>query len=138
MSSPDLLHQAVAELMREELRCSRLSVSLAPCWGWMGDDGRLRRVVEEQNPAWYREFCGQYQSNRRRPRTKRHGDTLIKRRHTLRALAEIAAGRCRTIYARRLWPFVQARARRIQKEHRRLHRDWYARIDGHKEADYAA
>ncbi|NJN53565.1 MAG: hypothetical protein HC804_01715 [Anaerolineae bacterium] len=56
---PDLYHQAVADLMREELECFRLTVALAPCFGWMGDDGRKRRIAEERNPEWYREFCDQ-------------------------------------------------------------------------------
>jgi hypothetical protein len=126
---PDLYHQAVAELMREELGCSRLTVALAPCFGWMGDDGRQRRIIEERNPDWYSRFCDQYPSGRARPRRKRHGDTLIKRRHTLRALGEIAGGQVQTEYARRLWPVVQLRAREIQQEHRRRHVAWYMWLD---------
>lgn len=126
---PDLYHQAVAALMLDELDYQRLTVGLAPCWGWMGDDGRQRRVIEERNPAWYMEFCRQYPSGRTRPRRKRHGDTLIKRRHTLRALAEISSGHVRTEYARRLWPVVQQRAADIQAEHRRRHPEWYTLLE---------
>lgn len=123
--SVDLLHQAVALLMHDELSDNRLLVGLADCWGHMGDDGRRRRVVEWQNPEWYRDFCAAWGSGRSRPRRKRHGDTLIKRQHVLRALAEIGHGRVGTVYAQRLWPVVCQRVAQIQQEHRARHAAWW-------------
>lgn len=98
--------------MRQQLESQRLTVSLAPAKGWMGEDGKLLRVVEAQNPQWYREFCAQYEANRTRPRYGRKPDTLIKRAHTLRALQEIENGECATRYAQRLYPFVEREAQR--------------------------
>lgn len=79
-----LLHQLIAEQMHHELAGRRLEVVLvpSPVEHWPTD--RQRRVVCERNPAWYREFCRQYPSNRSRPRQRRKHDTLIKRQHTLR------------------------------------------------------
>lgn len=98
-------------MMHDELDGRRLDVYLVPCWGAYADDGRRRRVAIGRNPGWYRQFCQQYQSQRTRPRRKRHGDTMIKRHHPLRALREIAGGQVDTTYARRVFPLVQARAR---------------------------
>lgn len=89
---PDLLEQCVARLMADELSSRRLSVALVYCWGWYGDEGRKRRVAEERNPGWYRRLCAMYQSSRSRPRRRQKPDTLIKRRHVLRALEEIEGG----------------------------------------------
>lgn len=115
----DYLEQAIAALMREELLYSRLDVTLAPSPPEFQPTRRRRRIVEERNPAWYRRLCREWPSNRTWPRRKRHGDTRIKRAHVLRALEELANGRCRSEYARRLHPYVQAETRRFVKEHRR-------------------
>lgn len=40
-------------------------------------------------------------------------DTLIRRRHTLRALREIESGRAATIYAQRLLPYIEDYYRRV-------------------------
>ena len=114
---PDLLEQCIAKMMAEDLEANRLLVTLAPCWGWYGDDGRYRRIVEGRNPRWYREFCAMYQSNRSRTRRGRKPDTLIKRRHTLRALDEIWEGRIKTEYAQRVYEFVQSETILFIKEH---------------------
>lgn len=113
---PDLLEQCVAKLMADELERSRLAVTLAPCWGRYGDDGRKRRIVEDQNPTWYRRLCAMYQLNRSRPRRKRKPDTLIKRRHTLRALDEIWGGRVETEYAQRVYEFVRMETQKLIKQ----------------------
>lgn len=111
----DLLAQCVAAIMREELLYSRLDVALAPSPPEYQPTRRHRRVVEERNPDWYRRLCRDWQSNRQRPRRKRHGDTLIKRQHVLRALGELSNGRCQTEYAQRLRPYVQREAERFQR-----------------------
>ena len=127
---PDLFHQAVAEIMREELETARLVVALVLCDGWMGDDGRKRRVAEDRNPGWYRKFCDQYQHSRTRPRRRKHGDTMIKRAHTLRALAEIGRGEIKTVYAHRLWPYVKKRGQEIAAEHKTHHGPWWEFLKG--------
>ena len=126
----DLLSQAIALLMREELLCSRLDVTLVPSGLEWQPTQRRRRVVEERNPAWYRRLCNEWQSNGRcRPRRKKHGDTLIKRAHVLRALAEMGDGRCDTEYAQRLRPYVLEYrnlvigAKEQHERRRRNHRD---------------
>lgn len=134
MIPPPYLEQCIAEQMRHELASRRLEVVLvpSPVEHWPTD--RQRRVVCERNPAWYREFCRQYPANRSRPRQRRKHDTLIKRQHTLRALAEIENGRLESEYAKRVYPFVEkaakeyvaafARERQRQpahKEHRHEH-----------------
>lgn len=92
MPVDDLLEQAVALLMHEELESNRLEVTIAPCWGNYGDDGRWNRLVEWRNPEWYQELCATYTANRSRPRRRRKHDTLIKRANILRALQEIGGG----------------------------------------------
>lgn len=114
--TPDLLEQCVARLMADELESRRLSVTLVRCWGWYGDEGRKRRVVEERNPSWYRRLCAMYQSGRTRPRRSQKPDTLIKRRCVLRALDEIEGGAVETEYAQRVYEFVQQRARKMLRE----------------------
>lgn len=105
-----LLHQLIAEQMHHELASRRLEVVLipSPVEHWPTD--RHRRVVCERNPAWYRELCRQYPSQRSRPRRRRKPDTRIKRRHTMRALAEIEDGRVESEYAKRVYPFVEKAA----------------------------
>lgn len=95
-----------AAAMRLELEARRLSVVLIPAP--FGGPDRKIRAVEEQNPGWYRDFCAAFETNRSQPRHGRKPDTLIKRRHTLRALKEIEGGVARTTYAERLLPWVQA------------------------------
>jgi hypothetical protein len=113
--TPPYLHQLIAEQMRHELASRRLEVVLvpSPVEHWPTD--QQRRVVCERNPAWYRELCRQYQSNRARPRQRRKPDTLIKRRHVLRALGEIEDGRLDTEYARRV-----IRSKRAGRDHGQL------------------
>lgn len=107
---PSYLERLIAEQMRHELASHRLEVVLvpSPVEHWPTD--RQRRVVCERNPAWYREFCRQYPSRRTRPRRRAKPDTMIKRAHTLRALAEIENGRVESEYAQRVYPFVEKQA----------------------------
>lgn len=112
----DLLEQAVAILMQEELEYNRLDVTLAPCHGHYGDDGRYRRIVESRNPAWYRDLCSEYTSGRTRPRNRKKHDTLIKRQLILRALEDIGNGRCHTVNAQRVYPYVKEEAQKLQAQ----------------------
>jgi hypothetical protein len=81
------------------------------------DDGYIR-VTISQNCKWYRDFCADYQSTRRRhPRPR----TFIKRCRTERALRGISQGMIDTEYARRLLPIVQDAAKDEMKQ-RRQHR----------------
>jgi hypothetical protein len=93
----------MAKAMVSELEGSRLTVELAPARE-PKHGGHMVRVVSERNPSWYRRLCRAYVSGRRRARRKH--DTLIKRRHTLRALEDIAKGRTRGSYIERLLPVV--------------------------------
>ena len=71
-------------------------------------DHRTYRQVDEQNPLWYQKFCAHYAPSQRvRMRRRKKPDTYIKRQHTLRALGEIARGKCETVYADRLLPYVE-------------------------------
>lgn len=96
----------IVEEMLCDLRAGALEVVLIPA-----PDARhtshMVRAVAGQNAAWYQKFCDQFQARRRRPRRSRtKSDTRIKRRDTLRALAELARGECRSEYAQRLYDFI--------------------------------
>ncbi len=132
-----LLHQLIAEQMHHELASTRLEVVLvpSPVEHWPTD--RQRRVVCERNPGWYRELCRRYPSRRARPRQRRKPDTMIKRRHTLRALAEVENGRVDSEYAKRVYPFVEKAAKEYaamfarqhepaRKEHYDAHRSYHS------------
>lgn len=112
--SPDLLEQCVAEMMHDELEGSRLDVYLVPSSVEYQPTQRMRRVVMSRNPDWYRCLCRDYVSNRSRPRQKSHGDTAIKRQHTLRALREISSGRLETKYAHLVYELVKEEAIKMQ------------------------
>ncbi len=101
MKLPAELRQTAA-VMRAELEASRLCVTLAPCQ--RGRAGNQIRTVDECNPAWYRQFCLEYPSGRKRGRKK--PDTAIKRAGTLRGLAELERGEMHSVYAVRLFPYV--------------------------------
>jgi hypothetical protein len=116
MTTPTPFEEAVATIMREELETSRLMVVLVPSDLSHQPTRRKRRVAEERNPEWYRNLCALYQSDRAHRR--KHGDTIIRRAHVLRALNEIANGRVVTTYAQRVFPFVQRYGRDLQRRHR--------------------
>lgn len=103
----------MARLMYWQLKSQRLSVELSESQ-MTTSNGRLIRVATELNPDWYRSFCRQYSpSSRARIRQRRKHDTYIKRRHTLRALKELAGGHCDTTYAHRLRPVVEREFKRL-------------------------
>lgn len=99
-----------ANAMLGDLMYQRLRVTLAPSQSDDVQRGRMIRVVEQQNPRWYRELCREYTARRSKPRRRRKHDMLLKRQHVMRALEEIADGRCQTEYAQRVLPFVEAQA----------------------------
>lgn len=104
-----------ARWMADELETQRLRVVLVSDW-YHPDGVRRLRAVDEQNPGWYRAFCAAHPANRQRARRRQLPDTAIKRRHTLRALRELASGRCQSEYARRLLPWVQDELERVELE----------------------
>ncbi len=63
------------------------------------------RVTMEVNCEWYRAFCSQFGSTRRRK--NQCFDTCIKRAHTIRALRRIIAGEDAGVYEERLRPFIE-------------------------------
>lgn len=103
MSGPVTL-QECALAMLDELESTSLEVVLVPQRVYTNEGGMIR-VAAAKNCAWYRRFCAAYLSSRVRRKTL--VDMAIKRRHTVRALREIAAGRCRSRYAVRLLPWVR-------------------------------
>lgn len=113
MLSPAL--RDMAQVMLWELERERLDVTLAPSrLPEIARRGGKIRIINGTNPAWYRDFCRDYApSGRTHPRQKKKPDTYIKRRHTLRALNELATGRCETEYAHRLLPYVREQHREL-------------------------
>jgi hypothetical protein len=93
-----------AKALRDELAATRLVVVLAPA----KRGSACVRVVESQNPEWYRRLCSQHGSARRDLRRWRKHKTAIRRRETLRALERIAAGETRGVYVERLLPVIQS------------------------------
>lgn len=110
------IREAALELLIE-LEHGQLHVELNPSsdpdWqarGWMV------RQAEEENAEWYRNFCRQYTSGRKRPRRRRKAklhDTLIKRAQTVKALERILEGRTQSPYVERLMPFLKERVELI-------------------------
>lgn len=92
-----------AGIMRHNLENNRLRVTLR----WINGGSVALRVADSQNPDWYMKFCAAYApSARSKPRQRKKPDTFIKRAHVLRALDELASGKCETVYAQRLLPVV--------------------------------
>lgn len=110
MTSVSTAVAETAQEMHDELIWFRLDVILTPAPD-PRHRGHMVRTVTMTNPGWYRQFCADHPSQRRRPRRSHKPDTAIKRAHTLRALQEIAGGQCATEYAHRLLPYVQKRVR---------------------------
>ena len=88
----------VFAMMAEELEGSYLEVVKIP-----GRYGGYIRVPVSVNAEWYRVFCKQYLSTRRRFSRPR---TLIKRGDTLKALVRLSNRNFRGVYAERLLDFV--------------------------------
>ncbi len=77
------------EVMLAELESARLVVVLVPCRRFVNEGGCIR-VAAEKNCTWYRRFCAEYPSGRRRASSS--FDTRIRRRDTLRLLARLVDG----------------------------------------------
>lgn len=121
-----------------ELEENSLEVVLIPSKHWeVAQQGGKIRAVQSENPEWYQNFCGLYESRRgryqakcdwccgvhdrrknnrclrrRRPTVytrgrKRLFDTSIKRRDTIRGLNELLNGKCESEYAQRLRDFIR-------------------------------
>ena len=86
--------QQAARRMLNELESSDLEVCEIP-----GSNGGYIRVPISVNLQWYRRFCAQYQTTRRRHPKPR---TIIRRCHTIAALRRIIAGNRSGVYAGRL------------------------------------
>lgn len=82
-----------AEVMLAQLESHQLQVILVPLNPRLRgyNDGGCKRVLADQNPKWYRQFCARHPSSRGVRRGKL--DTRIKRYNTLRALQQIIAGK---------------------------------------------
>ena len=92
--------RAAARHLLDELESHQLHVVLVPQKTFTNHGGMIR-VAAERNCDWYRRFCLEHPSSRRR--RKAAPDTAIKRAHTLRTLRRLAAGiDDRTGYSRRL------------------------------------
>lgn len=83
----------------------RLTVVLVPA-DQPRHSGHMVRSVQEANTKWYRDFCGAYESCRKRKRRK--FETKIKRSHTISALRVIikANGSVPTSYTERVSNFL--------------------------------
>lgn len=68
--------------------------------------GGMIRAVQYQNADWYREFCGEHESQRKDRNKWRKFKTKIKRRETRRALRELIDGKWNTPYAQMLKEFI--------------------------------
>jgi hypothetical protein len=100
-----------AEELLAELESTRLEVALVP-QRIRTNEGGMIRVAISKNATWYRRFCAQYLSARKRCNAA--PDTLIKRALTVRALTQMAAGKWpETTYVARLAPIVEARAGKL-------------------------
>lgn len=90
------MREAAFELMIAELESSRLEVGLVPERRQTCQGGMIR-VALSRNCAWYRRYCADHPSCRKRRNLA--VDTRIKRRDTLRLLDRLARGlRCRSKY----------------------------------------
>jgi hypothetical protein len=87
---PAVVRHAAIEML-EELQGNRLHVIKQP------SKGGYVRIAVSVNAYWYREFCKRYLR-----RYGRKDRTMIRRCHVVRALKEIASGKCNTTYAKRL------------------------------------
>ena len=78
-----------AALLLAELESTRLEVVLVPCRRSVNEGGCIR-VAASKNVLWYRRFCAQYASDRRR--RNRAFDTRIRRANVVSVLSRLAQG----------------------------------------------
>jgi hypothetical protein len=110
--------------MLDELQHQRLRVNL-PKASHPGE--RRARVVEEENPEWYRHFCSRWPTYRASALQWKAFKTAISRRSTEKALKRIIEGRLGvrsdyvqngTAYIGRLVPEIRRYLRRGDQERR--------------------
>lgn len=77
--------------MAADLRANKIQTVIAPAPD-PRHSGHGIRVVQEQNPAWYRAICKRYSTAAKRKRNPRLPDTKVKRKRILQALDLMAAG----------------------------------------------
>lgn len=110
MSQPVEFILAAEELLGE-LESHELVVALVPSKRYVNCDGCIR-VCMSKNCNWYRAFCAQYASGRKRNHKK--FDTRIKRRQTISSLKQVIKGRAPSgVYAERLRPIIVQRAQSL-------------------------
>ena len=93
-----------AETMLDELETFQISVVLVDAPEKRHSEHKIR-MVEIQNPKWYRDFCSLYRSARNDRSTRFH--TAIKRAWTIKALKRIIAGETSGVYVERLLDFIE-------------------------------
>ncbi len=80
------------QTMLAELESHQLRVELVPLnpnrRGW--NEGGCKRVKSDENPRWYKSFCGRHLSSRGTRRGK--PDTRIRRFDVLRLLRRLSSG----------------------------------------------
>lgn len=83
----------VLKMALDELRAGYLEViKIRSKGGWI-------RVAVSVNAYWYQELCNRHLGRSRRfPKLR----TIIKRRHVVRTLEKMIAGKCETVYACRI------------------------------------
>jgi len=81
------------EILLSQLESHQLQVILVPLNPRLRNynDGGCKRVLADQNPKWYRQFCARHPSSRGVRRGKL--DTRIRRANVPRALRQIIAGK---------------------------------------------
>lgn len=109
-----LAEKMAAGLMLRQLQREGLGVVLLPAPD-KRHSGHMIRVVETQNPDWYRELCAAYPKNRARPRQRKdkYMDSLINRESVILALKKIRMGVDDSTYTRRLMPYVKKQSKKI-------------------------
>jgi hypothetical protein len=80
----------VLRSMYEELRRTRLSVVVVPAPD-PKHQGHKIRVVDEQNPWWYREICSRYPSRSKSHKKNPQKHTRVKRRNILAVLEKMVS-----------------------------------------------
>ena len=102
--APVHLRPILAAMLESMLDC-RLEVTLIPsvvpdC----AADGGMIRAVVDRNPAWYRDLCASYPSERRRGGRVHRGEpkTRVKRHTAMAVLVELLHGGSRSKYAQDL------------------------------------
>lgn len=115
-------------VMLHSLRRERLAVGLAEA-PEARHCGHLVRVVNGQNPEWYRELCEQYPSYRKHQREK-HSQTRISRKRIIKALECLVKGKgSKSWYVRDLISAAED-VREDDEEDREAYEEKYGKATG--------